>query len=503
MSQADELVEIALERYRLGVDDSSNPFAVSKDEQCVAMLLRGRQSSLRAELANAYHGIYGKVPSSNVLADALKVIEGKCREADPKTLYLRVARIAGDIHVDLGLQDIYQEEGFVWIQADGTWNMSPIAPVLFRRTNLTSPMPVPVAGGDIALLRRLVNLSESNFRLLVAWLIAAFFEDIPHPVLVIGGSQGVGKSTLARFAINLIDPSPAPLWATPKSEHDFAVTANESYCFAYDNLSGLPDWLSDAFSRAVTGDGHVRRSLYTDGDVSVSHYRRVIILNGIDPGVVRGDLIDRALFLDLSPISTSKRRLDRDVQREFRQVYPEILGALLHMTAMTLMTLKSVSLDTSPRMADFAQILAAIDQVTGWHTFDTYTNGIREARTDSIDSDHVARAIVLLMKQRESWGGTASELLEAISPHPSPRNWPATPTALSMRLTRAEPALDSVGITVSRTRTSGQRTIEIKKEANHASSVSSPSLNDVAVTSTMDQETANVQQLFPGTEVVG
>jgi len=502
MTQADDLVAIALERYRFGIDDNGDSFAVSADERCVVMTLRGRQSSLRAELASAYYASTAKVPTSNALADALKVIEGSCREAVPEPIYLRLARIAGDIHLDLGLQDTREKESFVWIKADGTWQLSPIAPVLFRRTNLTSPMPMPVAGGDIGLLRELVNLSESNFRLLVGWLIAGFFEDIPHPVLVIGGSQGTGKSTLTRIVIGLVDPSQAPLWSTPRSEHDFAVTANESYCIAYDNLSGLPSWLSDALSRAVTGDGHVRRSLYTDGDVTVSHYRRMIILNGIDPGVVRGDLIDRALFAELRPISSGQRRLDRDVQRAFRRAQPEILGALLDLTAMTLMTLRSVSLDAPPRMADFAQILAALDQASGWHTYDTYTKKIHDARSDSVESDLVAGAVVTFMEHRDLWSGTASELMEAVYPKAPGREWPTTPSALSIRLHRAEPALEAVGITVCRDRTGGARTIEIKRDSEHASSTSYTSPNMTSDTPTMDQAIANVQQLFPGAEVL-
>jgi hypothetical protein len=503
MTQSDDLVAIALERYRLGVDDNSEPYAVPRYQSCIATTLRGRQSSLRAEMANAFYAAHGKVPTSNALADALKVIEGQCREAEPRHLHLRVARVAGDIHLDLGLSGSGQDHAFVWIRPDGTWRLTPIAPVLFRRTNLTSPMPIPVGAGDVRLLHRFVNLSKSNFRLLVAWLVAGFFEDIPHPVLVIGGPQGTGKSTLAQIAITLVDPSPAPLWAAPRSENDFAVTANGSYCIAYDNLSGLAGWQSDAFRRAVTGDGHVRRSLYTNGDVAVSYFRRIVILNGIDPGVVRGDLIDRSMFLELDPIASAQRRLDRDVRDEFRRAHAEILGALLDMTAMTLMTLPSTPLDAPPRMADFAQILAAVDQVKGWQTYDTYTKKIDDARIESIDSDRVAGAVVALMGHRDSWSSTASDLLEAVSRNPTPRDWPTTPAALSTRLRRAEPALESLGITVSRVRTSGQRTIEIKKEPIHPSSASYASATETSNVPTIDQAIANVQEMFPGAEVVG
>ena len=44
-----------------------------------------------------------------------------------------------------------------------------------------------------------------------------------------------------------------------------------------------------------TGDALVRRKLYTDSDLSVVRYRRVLIVNGIDIGAIRGDPAERDL----------------------------------------------------------------------------------------------------------------------------------------------------------------------------------------------------------------
>ena len=51
-----------------------------------------------------------------------------------------------------------------------------------------------------------------------------------------------------------------------------------------DNVSDIQPWLHDAICRAVTGDGLLRRQLYTDSDVSVLAFRRVVALTSIDPG---------------------------------------------------------------------------------------------------------------------------------------------------------------------------------------------------------------------------
>jgi hypothetical protein len=501
MAQSDDLVEIALERYRLGRNLSDEPYAVPKVGSSVARLLRGSSAALRSELANEYHSRQGKVPTSNALTEALTVIEGRCLDAAPQDVYLRVAHIGADIFVDLGQGEDDESEPFVHIR-DGTWNLVPVAPVLFRRTKLTSAMPTPRRGGSVDALRQLVNLSESDFRLLVGWLVAAFFPNIPHPVLVIMGPQGTGKSTVERFVAQLVDPSPAPLRSAPRSDKDFAVAANSSYCIPFDNMSGITDRQSDLFCRAATGDAHVSRSLYTNSDVSVMQYKRLMILNGIDPGVVQGDLVDRSLFLELSPFEDRERRLDQELHREFKQVHPEVLGALFDLTAMTLMTLDSLHLDALPRMADFAQILAALDEIKGWSTYHLYRQKIQGARIDSIDSDPVAVAIVELLDRQGPFTGTAGTLLAKLDAPSIGTSWPSTPKDLSNRLKRAEPALTAIGINVFRTRSSTERIIEIKRAEDSASSPS-PSSPLVPSARTMEDEAvANVMKLFPDAQVV-
>jgi len=58
---------------------------------------------------------------------------------------------------------------------------------------------------------------------------------------------------------------------------------------------------------AVTGDGDVRRKLYTDGDLYVFAFRRCIIITGTDLGSVNGDLSDRLLPIHLRHHSADKR----------------------------------------------------------------------------------------------------------------------------------------------------------------------------------------------------
>ena len=195
------------------------------------------------------------------------------------------------------------------IAADG-WLVVDRPGVNFRRPQGLLPLPMPVRDGSVELLRRYVNLTEPDFRLLITWLTAALLPVGPHPILVLQGEQGSAKSTLAKVLRLLIDPQACPLLALPKSTRDLVATAVNGWLLAYDNISTIPTWLSDALCQLVFGLGFASRTLFTNDERSVIHARRPVILNGIEEFVTRGDLRDRSVFLHLpriAPRSASRK----------------------------------------------------------------------------------------------------------------------------------------------------------------------------------------------------
>jgi hypothetical protein len=69
------------------------------------------------------------------------------------------------------------------------------------------------------------------------------------------------------------------------------IGATRGWVVAYDNISTLPDWLSDALCRLATGGGFSCRSLFTDDDEVHFDAQRPIILGGIEDFIRRGDLL--------------------------------------------------------------------------------------------------------------------------------------------------------------------------------------------------------------------
>ena len=234
-----------------------------------------------------------------------------------------LAEQAGRIYLDLA------DEHWRAIEiGPDEWRLNGWPPVRFRRTPGMWPLPVPERGGSIDALVPFLNLSSRNdFVMLVAWLLAALRARGPYPLLAISGEQGSAKTVLSKMLKALVDPNAAPVRALPREERELMIAANNGYLLAFDNLSGLPAWLSDALCRLASGGSFAVRQLYTDDDEVLFQAARPLLVNGIEDIVSRADLADRGIFLTLAPIAEQRRRSETELWRKFESARPRILGA--------------------------------------------------------------------------------------------------------------------------------------------------------------------------------
>ena len=190
-------------------------------------------------------------------------------------------------------------------------------PVRFRRAAgmlaTSDADPRRIARGT----RSFFNVANRNdFVLVVAWLLAALRHGGPYPLLAVSGEQGSAKTVFSKMLRGLIDPNAAPVRTSPREERDLFIAANNGHLLAFDNLSDLSPWMSDALCRLASGGSFAVRQLYTDRDEVLFQAARPIILNGIEDVITRPDLADRAIFLTLPHLAgrTSARR-ERDLAR--------------------------------------------------------------------------------------------------------------------------------------------------------------------------------------------
>jgi hypothetical protein len=335
-------------------------------------------------------------------------------------------------------------------------------------------LPIPARGGSINELQKFLNAgSDDNFILIVAWLIMAMFPDGPFPVLIIIGESGSGKTFTCRILRKLIDPSAADLRSPPRTERDLFIAAKNSRVVAFDNLSYLRNDLSDALCSIATKGGFATRQLYTDDEEAFFEVCRPLLLNGIPALAERADLADRALTCLLPRLPEEKRRPEEEIEADFTEAAPRLLGALLDGLSGALQLYPTIQLKGSYRMLDFAKRMAAACQALGAKpgAFEAaYERNRRIANEDAVDADEVAIAIIDLMKNNadEAWGpknengereypageflGTATALLVwlelGMHPWDRPKGWPKNANQLGIRLRRAAKLLRERGIDV-------------------------------------------------------
>ncbi len=94
----------------------------------------------------------------------------------------------------------------------------------------------------------------------------------------------------------------------------------------FDNVSSISEDESDLLCRAVTGAGFSKRALYSNDDDFIYKFKRALGVNGINLATTRADFLDRSLVIKLKRIPKDKRRKKEDIDREFEELRPFVLG---------------------------------------------------------------------------------------------------------------------------------------------------------------------------------
>jgi hypothetical protein len=417
-----------------------------------------------------------KAMNSEALSAAINLLEAKALfEGEEHPVYVRLGEDDGNIYLDL----CNAAWEVVRITPQG-WEVIKDSPIRFRRSRGMLPLPTPERGGSVNLLREFLNVDDNAWMLVISWLVATMCPRGPYPVLALFAEQGSGKSTAGRMLRELIDPNSAPLRAEPRDGRDLMIAANNSWCLAYDNLSHVPPWLSDAFCRLSTGGGFTTRELYTDQDEVIFDSQRPLLLTSIEEVASRSDLLDRCLIVWLPAIPEDRRRSEAALFEAFRKVRPQILGALLDAVAIALRRLPSIKLPCLPRMADFALWATAAETAFGWPygTFMAAYQVNRDSANElALEASVVATPLLDFLDKTADWEGSPTALLDILEKRVSEQvkrmpGWPKNARSLSGHLKRIAPNMRKAGWALEQGRGSKRRLWLIRRvdDANHASS---------------------------------
>jgi hypothetical protein len=255
----------------------------------------------------------------------------------------------------------------------------------------------------------------------------------------------------------LTDPNKAPLRRPPRDPRDLMIAATNGWVVAYDNLSGLSGDLSDALCSLATGGGFGTRQLYTDDEEKLFDATRPVMINGIEDVATRPDLLDRSVGLTLAEIRDNKRKDERELWRQFEEVRPRVLGALLDAVSCALKNLPHTRLESKPRMADFALWVTAAEPALGWKpgTFlKAYGDNQQQANTLALEASLLTPLLSAFMRDHRSpWNGKLKDLFHDLRGRADEQTrklpgWPKDPRALSGKLRRLAPNFRRAGLTI-------------------------------------------------------
>jgi len=443
-AKSDELVNLARESCELFHDDKGDTYATFQQENHYETWSLGSEGFSKWLSYKSFTEL-GFTPSQTAFAATLNTLKGfATHEGDEQKVYLRCAPIKDGFLID----QTNNEWTAIKVTNRG-WEVTSQPEMKFIRSNTATALPDPVEG-DFSLFWKHVNLPPEYQTLVTTYILESWRPQTPYAILELCGEQGSAKSTTHTRIRQLSDPNRIPLRTAPKDTQDIFVSAANNHQASFENMSNLPGKMQDALCILSTGGGFSTRKLYSDSDESVIEVKRPVIINGISAVATRPDLIDRVIHIDLPKIK--KHKTEENLQQEFNNDLPYILGGLLTIFVKTLAALPGIRIEKLPRMADFVLLGEAVHKALQINNSfnEVFLKNRTESLRRSLESSPVAMAVQELTNSRSEYSGTIKQLKAILdeSYHQQGEGWPKSPKGLSEALRRSAPALREIGIEI-------------------------------------------------------
>ena len=361
-------------------------YARDKDEQVVAVTelpycVQAESSAFRGLLFDRYKQQTGLLPSSELTRAAQTYATRLGKDAPVHVVPPRFARKGNTCYVNMGKE--YYE-----IDKDGS-RPSKATGLLFVEG--CTPLPTP-KDGDLSSFD-CINLCEDDLIRVLAFMVSIMHapeRGTPH--LLISGGANTAKTSVARAIARTIDPHTAPIVGAPKSEESVIVTARARQVIVYDNLTRIPQWLSDALCTLATGGGISERKKYTDADLFATSVRRSVILTGIQPTMHAQDLVSR--IVEVSPPAMQRVITDEQYEAALDAGHASRLAIIFDMLSRVL--LEATELDDTtyrfPRYLAVGEVIAQrfFNRDAGWFA-QSVTEDVEDTMSSVSEDDVVGQ----------------------------------------------------------------------------------------------------------------
>ncbi len=487
VSRGHELLQIINEKDETATEEQKNiskklyQFAKTKIKKCIVLENDSSQvfaliennghietldiSNLKAKswLRFSYYSQTGHNYSEDMYASALLLLKAEAMHGDAprEPIFNRIAMLDDSIWYDLTTPD--------WKTLKITKDSVKIVPIgitspTFVRTQSQKQQFMPVFEDKNSLdeLMKLLRIPVGEKQLFKIHLVSMFLEGFPIPMMSIVGEHGSIKSTISKSVKQIIDPSGAKTISLSVNTENLILSFHNRYCVCFDNVSKIDQTISDILCKAVTGDGNVKRKLYTDSDEIIYDYKRKIILNGISPNLEFPDLVDRNITYTTEKISEEERITEEEFREKFNDLLPSILGQIFQTLSNAMKIYDSVKVEIKqlPRMADFTVWGECISRTLGYEPLsfsNYYKDKIKVFSLETNESHPIVSIVEEMLKDRDSYEETiqgfyntikANAESKSINTNSRYENFPKAPNKIKEHVTRLKQNFRTLGLEI-------------------------------------------------------
>ena len=272
-------------------------------------------------------------------------------------------RIAGNLKdsIEYDLQDSSSKS--VVVTGNGWSIENKKSKFIVPENSLPQVTPKRTSESPLETLKPFTNLQGNDFTMFVIWLIQAFSCDMHHALLVMA-DKGSGKTVLSKFVKLLTDPFKFHITAIPDKNSDLIVLLYNTWLCCLDNVSNISGDTSDILCGAISGTASVKRSLFTDTELSIAKLHSTLVINGIKLVPGKDDLAERMLIIT-PPKLTKNIQQESILWKNFEVQRPYILGSIFNTLSKAINEIKTLNISWLPRMSDSYVEMMAIAKALG------------------------------------------------------------------------------------------------------------------------------------------
>jgi hypothetical protein len=364
--------------------------------------------------------VFKKIPSKHTIDNVINYFWALASQQEETELYERIRFTNNEEdNILINLNDGFSRH--VSIDKKG-YNITQSNEPLFKINPEAKPLPWPFEGkGNFVkeLLGKFdlgnEKVAEENLMLLEVWMHAGFIPNIALPVLSIFGLEGSGKTRLAIWLHEVIDPNEGKTFSLHRAD-DLLYTCSHSRIIVLDNLREIKKGLSDELCRIVLGDTKFKRQLYTNNDIYKFKLKNILMTTSINNIIVTPDLLDRSLLVRCGRLE-GKFVSEEELDEYFSEIRPYLFHEIIQNLSKSLTIKPQIQLETSPRMKSFGVWGEAIAQAIGYekgYFIKTYLKKIDSQKKEAVQENLLGSLLIEFMENKPTWEGTINDLLSAI-----------------------------------------------------------------------------------------